>query len=518
MRALALRAAVAIGVACTVAAIGIGTRGSAPYRAAGMRLLEAAHPVGPARTLRQALSGPEPPLPVLLVRAGAPLSESLDGGLTGAAVVGALVAGGAAAVVVLLGWQLAGPVAGCMGGLLLLCFPGFLYHARTAGPEAAYALSVALLCWAGAAERFGPVRALAATAALTAALASSHEGLVLIIAWVLAIHLAGARPGRDPAAGTVTLAPILPGQLVPVLAAPLLLFWLWPYLEAETGTRAMAVFFGPYRAQHDPIVVAGEIRDQAIFRGPTTAQGLLLVLLRIPIITGALATLGAWRVLRPATDPTPARGGTFAVLALLTLVGVQALNGSPYYAGVDGVAALAPLLALLAGIGATAIWQAAQTLAPERLPWLRPRVGASVLLGLLVGPSLLAAVVAWPWGPGYANALVGGPAGAAARGFESLPDAAIPEGAVRWMNDTLPVRSRVASVAATHRYRPLLDGLRRRGVLRPDIEASDTFNATHLLVPRAPAWPLYRDALGWLGEPAWHTDHHGVRVMAIHAF
>src|SRR5690606_24619940 len=127
-------------------------------------------------------------------------------------------------------------------------------------------------CLASTARRFGPMQASLASLALALALSSHHEAIVLLVPWIFAMHLS-ARPVAEPAQrGVVRMRDLEPGRLVPLLAAPALLVLLWPHLQAETGRRLADVFYGPYKAHHDPIAVAGAIHDQATGSVPHTLE------------------------------------------------------------------------------------------------------------------------------------------------------------------------------------------------------------------------------------------------------
>ena len=502
-----MKAPVLLAVAAFVVTLGLslGTLGSAGYRAAGIRLAARADAIrtGP---LREALAGPEAPLPTLIACLG---TLAFKTPLRSASAAGAACLALAAAVIALLGWRLAGLSGGLLAAGLFVCTPGTLFHARTLGPEAAITLATTLLL-AAATLRHTVRSALLATGALLACLASSNEGVLLAIPWLLAAPLADW-PSQERRTGAVRLPPLAPAALVPVLVAPILLFWLWPHLAEDGGKRWLAFLTHPFEAPHPAMVVLGDVRDQAIGRAPSFVMGLLQILTRVPLPVLALATLGAWRVL---ASGAPLRRASFAVLGLLTVMVVQSIAGGPYYAGTDGVMPMLPFLAVLAGIGGAAILGAVRDLWPRRRPALAAAgVGAALLL-----PVPIELVRSFPMEPAARSSLVGGTRGAAALGFETRTDSLLPASTVDWLNDALPERARLAAFPQSGDYRAIIEGLKRHGLLRPDIEWSETYAATHVLTPRAPGEPLFASAVMDLGEPLYVLERDGVRLLTVSAF
>ncbi len=490
------------------------------YRAAGLDLLDAsdAYRATRAAGADDALTGPDLPLPVLVTNLGTSLSSE-DNPVTAGSLGGTLAMALAVAITALTATHLAGWVWGLVATLMMLLIPGTLFHARTLGPEATVALSYALLMYASVQKR-PPVQLVLGVLGLLACLMSSHESLVMVVPWIIAAHFLAPRPDTTTTPGTVALGRVSPAVLLPVILAPWLLFIVWPHLHSagEGITRWVAVIYDPFRAAHPPFMVLGEAYDQSVTRAPNAGHGLLLFLLRMPLTVGVLAGLGAIRTVRALRrDGDRMRGGLFALAALATLALIFALNGSPYYNGTDGFAAALPMIALLATLGASTLGRAVV----ERGPKGRPRLAAvmaTVLLAVVIAPTAIDLVRVHPFEPAYHNAVIGGPAGAAAHGMETRTDQLLPADVVNWMNAQLPKNAEVAFAPAAERYRKVLDQLTRRMLLREDIKSAAPYHATHVLVSRMPGHPLYSDLVGMGTTPLLTWSVAGVQHLAVYEF
>ena len=519
------RAGVGVGVAVVALAVAaaatFATRAAPEYRAAGLVLLDDAEAyradsANPDAEEARPLSGPHAPAPVLIA-ALAIGSRGQDEDLVRAASRGGTLAVVAAAVLVALAaWRLVGAV-GALGALaVFLLTPGTLYHARTLGPEATGMLAYAALIWAAVQGR-PVVRGLAGAVALAFALGSSHESVVMVIVWGIAAAALAPREGAASLQGTLRLGRIEPADFVPILLAPALLFMVWPHLEAD-GLKSWIHFVSePFRAHHPPYMIAGELYVQADAQGPGPLAGLLVFLTRVPLAVGILGGLGAVYATRAVADPErPARRALFAVLAVAALVLVFALNGSPYYAGLDGFALVVPMLAVLSGVGTAALWSALHAVWPRALR-VPAGLGASAVVALLLGTVALELALVHPSEPMYYNALVGGPSGGIERGMESRYGIALPDDVLQWLNESLPRQAEVAFFPESDEHRHLLDRLMRRGLVRADIKSAAPYHATHLVVPRMPAYPQYQDARAWTAGPVvfewWGARHFTVHTL-----
>jgi hypothetical protein len=505
-----------------VVGITLATRSDAGYRAVGMVLYEHVHSGVEAAdrgsSVREAFVQPQSPLPLGIALMGALSADTADR-IWGATVAGAIAMALAVFFVGLAAWQLGGPVAGIAGMLLMLTLPGTLFHARTLGPEAGIACAFALLLWVSVHSQTRLWVATLATVAFLAALGSSHEAILLFIPWVAAaIYTAPKDDASEGTPGRIHLGAIPLGTFLPLVAGPLLLFWLWPHLSVAGGSRWIHLLTEPYRTSHPPFLVLGEVRDQVMDgQGPNGLHGLLLFLLRMPLTTAALALFGAIRVARSLRDKGSLSRAAFALFGALTLMTVIVLNGSPYYAGQDGFMALAPFVVLLAALGTGVLARAIQA------RWLQPipiptGIAVMAVVLVLVGPAAVELAVVYPMEPTYHNTLVGGVPGAVERGLETRTDTYLPTSTLNWLNQRLASgHARIGFAVASEEYRPFMMRLNRFGVLDPGIGTAEPYDATHVFVPRRPGEPLFDDVMASWSEPVYVFEHLGVRHLALYS-
>ncbi|MFT5430470.1 MAG: hypothetical protein ACI9OJ_001144 [Myxococcota bacterium] len=480
------------------------------YRASGATLLDAVEQARAGDGSQW--SGPTLPGQVLAVA----LSSSDAEGFGQLASVNAFLTAAATGAIAWLGFVFGGWL-GCAAAFgAFLIWPSTLYHARNAGPEAVITLAWTLLLWAGTLRFKKTFGIIAATIAFAFAAATWHEAVWLIIPWVIATHFVADLPdprgtGGTFAIGTVAIGKLQLAHLVVAIAGPLLAFSLWPHLADDFGKRLIAILYEPLKAQHAPILVAGEIHDQAISRAPGFADGLLVVVIRTPLTLGALAVVGALRAVRGIRiRDIVTRHLCFPLLGLAALLLIIGLNGSPFYAGIDGMAPLGPFVALLAAVGFAGVMAAAQSSEKRWLSW-------AVALALLV-PATADRVLHFGSEPSYHSPIVGSARGAAALGFELRPTASLPVDLVAWMNDHLPTNAELAIYPSEDRYRPLLDRLTRDGLLRADIKTASAYHGTHLLVPEHPAYPLFDDRVRTAGHPIATIAVDGTLLLTLYKY
>jgi len=505
-----------------VVGITLATRSDAGYRAKSMVLYEnvniGVEAVTRGSSVREAFVHSQSPLPLGIALVGA-LSVDPADRIWGATVAGAIAMALAVVCVGLAAWQLGGAVAGIAGVLLMLTLPGTLFHARTLGPEAGIVCAFALLLWVSVQPQRRLWVATLATLAFLAALGSSHEAILLFIPWVIAAiwtapkeNSSGGTPGR------IHLGAIPMGTFLPLVAAPLLLFWLWPHLSVDGGSRWIHLLTEPYRTPHPSFLILGEAHHQLMDgQGPNGLHGLLLFLLRIPLTTGALALFGAIRVVRSLRGQGLLSRAAFALFGTLTLMTIMALNGSPYYAGQDGVMALVPFVVLLAAVGTGVLARAIQVRWLQRLPFPTGIAVLAVVL-VLVAPAAVELAVVYSMEPTYHNTLVGGVLGVVERGLETRTDTYLPTSTVNWLNQRLASGdARIGFAVASEEYRPFMLRLIRFGVLEPGIGTAEPYDATHVFVPRRPGEPLFDDVMASWSEPAYVFEHLGVRHLALYS-
>ena len=273
------------------------------------------------------------PLPVYAAWFG----YEFGGGEVGVARLNALAIGIAVSITALVSWHLAGLWAAMTTALIFLCFPGTLFHARTMGPEAISMLAMALLLAASVMDLARIRSVVLACVAMTAALACTPETSALAIVWLL-LCKKNTTPREIPVRGRIDVGTIPPGALLPVLVAPVALIGLWPHLHSQTGDRLAQYLLGNFFAPHPPIMVLSSWIDQTVSRGPSVFSGLLLFMQKVPLIVAILAVAGGIIYRAKASK---------AVGLWVALILTHVLNGSPYYAGIDGMAFHTPFLALL---------------------------------------------------------------------------------------------------------------------------------------------------------------------------
>ena len=519
MRRLLLPALVGITIFAGTLSIGLSTTDNAEFRLAGVQLLDQADAF--RESLKEEgskqLTSSDLPLPILLTAYSSTLSEETAPPFSAAAKGGAFVIALSALILTIVGWQFGGASCGLFTGLIFLLLPGTLFHARTLGPEATSLFAYTLLVAAGVQKR-PLVRAVGGTFALLVCLASSHFAIVMVVPWLLAASLIEKRTPDNTSAqpGQVRLPPVPPSTFVPVLLGPLLLFELWPYLDTEGLKRWIDLAYAPFRRHHEAYVVMNDIRDQDLSRAPNFGQGLLVTLLRIPLAVGALATLGAVVSARVRSQSRPTRRGLFAVLLFLTFTLIYGLNGSPYYNGSDGFANMIPCLAVLAGLGANALWRSTTKRYPvQQRAWLPRSTAATLLLFFVLGSLPVDLARVQPHETSYYNAIIGGTTGATASGMESQVEISLPKDVVDWMNQRLPQRARLAFNPHTDSYRSLFESLKKRNVIRQDLLSAAPYDASYLFVPRHPAAPTFSDVQHHWTNPDYVYSHEGVARMSV---
>jgi hypothetical protein len=227
--------------------------------------------------------------------------------------------------------------------------------------------------------------------------------------------------------------------------------------------------------------------------------------------------LGTACIVRACADRRLPLQRLFVPLMLLTLVGVQCLNGSPYYDGMDGSMRWLAPLAVLGGIGAARLQLALSQIWAAFLG-IRGAVGAHLVLALLLMPAFFDVARAYPIETGYHNVLVGGMARANELGMETRSDHFLPKAAIETLNAKLPYKARLAFQPAGATYRRTMDLLRKHQLLRSDIESAAPFDSTYLAVPRAPAYPMYNELAQSMNNPLYVLEHSGIRHLTVYQY
>ena len=198
------------------------------------------------------------------------------------------------------------------------------------------------------------------------------------------------------------LKPLLLGSL---LVAPLVFWLLWPWLwyDGLLHLKQVIAFHGKH----------GYIATEYLGRiwtdpPPPWHFAIVMLLITSPPTLVAAACCAAWRDERPRSLP--------ALLALAAAVHLAPflLPAAAKYNGVRLFLPVFPLLAALAGIGLSRVGRAAAGKLPEARRWAAPAIATVVVCW----PGMMGLLAVYPYPMAYYNALVGGPAGADAKGFE----------------------------------------------------------------------------------------------------
>lgn len=229
--------------------------------------------------------------------------------------------------------------------------------------------------------------------ALAVAAATKFNG-VLVFPPVLAFAFWRRRPA---------VKPLLLGAL---LVAPVVFWLLWPWLwyDGLLHLRQVLAFHGKHG------YIATEYLGR-VWTDPPPPWHYALVMLAIasPLTLLPAAACAAWRGTRSRELP--------ALLACAALVHIAPFlwPAAAKYNGVRLFLPVFPLLAALAGLGVARLGEALT----GRLPEPRRSAGPMLLGAVVCWPGLLGLLTVYPYPMAYYNGLVGGSAGADARGFET---------------------------------------------------------------------------------------------------
>ncbi|MFN2433175.1 MAG: ArnT family glycosyltransferase [Gemmatimonadota bacterium] len=278
---------------------------------------------------------------------------------------------------------------------------------------------------------------------------------------------------------------------------------LWPdplgrtlaFIQKSTSREEWAPIWTYYMGRVHPFVLPWH-----------HASVLTLITLPLPLLV--LAGAGALRIRERRLRP-------LVLLCLVQVVFHQALMALPASPGHDGVRLFLPqfpFLALLAGLGFGRLWELVRARAGEG----RAALARAALVAVFFAPPLAAVAHSHPVQLAYYNEVVGGAAGAHARGFESTYwfDAATPE-FLRRIERELPRGARVWAHPAPSQWTEL----QRAGLLRADLVFTDVLPAPYLLLLTRQGifspfeWRLHRAV-----RPLVSRDLDGVTLIALYAW
>jgi 4-amino-4-deoxy-L-arabinose transferase-like glycosyltransferase len=323
------------------------------------------------------------------------------------------------------GW---GRLEGLLGVLGLLLLPRVFAHCHLAtmdAPVMAFSF-LAVAAFALAARESEPRRQwrwlVWGGIACGAALGCKANGFlvpVIVLPWLL------LRDRRLALRAVVALA----------VLAPLVFFATWPWLWDDTLTR-LARYFA-FFGKHYPVAVTYFGTRYVV--APWHFGPVMLAITTPPLVLlGAVGGMVAgWRWPRGEGLVGWQRAvvglmGWAVVVNLLPLC----LPGSPKYNGERLMLPVFPPLALLAAVGIGAlIRQIVQRLEVDAR---RRKLVAGLAVVLALTPLLRATADSYPWNLSYYNALIGGTAGAVAKGMEATYWGETYAGALPWLNQHAP--------------------------------------------------------------------------------
>jgi 4-amino-4-deoxy-L-arabinose transferase-like glycosyltransferase len=297
-------------------------------------------------------------------------------------------------------------------GLILL--PNFFGHAHFTSldvPVSALILLTAAAFYAASEERSWNL----------ALLAGLFMGLALLTklnaAFLIGILLIWAAVFHPPM--------ILRGAIAFFIVSPIIFFIGWPWLWHDTPAHLKGYLF--FHLQHYPVLVyyLGELHEYAPWHYPfvmtaVTTPAVFLLLMLIGIIHGAS---GRSAYEKKKVNSSFAAGRWLLIICALGYLIPSAMPFAPKYNGVRLFLPAFPFLMGLAGGGlaflhGTLLRLLGRIGSLARIERFRGKLAFVLILGLLL-PAVVGLSRVYPYEQAYYNALVGGPAGAQKRGFET---------------------------------------------------------------------------------------------------
>ncbi len=307
----------------------------------------------------------------------------------------------AATGAVLLLWlaEAAGLLAGLAAALLFLAWPAAVLHGNLNGldgPATFFATAAAWLAWR---QMSAPSRRRTWAYGIVLGLGISTKfNAVLIAPAVLIAAAAWRRPAlRGLAAGTFLIAPLL-----------FVLLWPWLWYDGWTHLGQVIAFHG----RHFPVDTEyfGQITGTPPWHYP-----FVMLAVTTPLATLALAIWGAVRPAR-VTNGSGQALRWFLLVALLCHILPFADPTASKYNTVRLFLPVLPIVAALAALGLASIRAGLQPRLATTAD--RRQLLAGGLLAAAVLPTIVDTLNVHPYPTAFYNRLVGGSAGAAARGLE----------------------------------------------------------------------------------------------------
>jgi hypothetical protein len=408
-------------------------------------------------------------------------------------------------------WVPLGPLAAVTSVVMLVTMPRFFVHSEVATLDVPVAVMVFVTAalFERARDRLaagvvvGVVFGLAAATKLNAPFA-----ILPCLALVVAERWRGvALKDADRTSPTATLfLPTLPPSLwAMVIVGPLVFVLVWPWLWPDPIARLSAYL--AFHLRHYPIYLffEGEIWEQPFAPGRASV---IMAVGSVPVVTVVAASVGALIASRAAVDVVRSAGQaesasrrervlTLCLLQAAMSLGVVAVSDVPRYGGEKLFLPLFPFLAVLAGVGVSALVDGLQRL------FARRRWAAVVVVAVCAGPGGLGVVSTFGgFGLSYYGEAVGGLRGAVARGYERTYYDMADKTLARFLDEH--AAGLAVHVAPNHKeYVRTWRWLRKDGVLRrggfaveANIDRADVVVLTH--ERRWITYPALRERLrGW---------------------
>ncbi|HEY5089191.1 MAG TPA: glycosyltransferase family 39 protein, partial [Polyangia bacterium] len=363
------------------------------------------------------------------------------------------------------------PPAAAAAAVLALAQPHYFFHAQIAcfdAPIATMAFAVGFAYWKSLRD---PRWGIAAGALFGVALGVKHNAWLMpffLIAHHLWMRRGDLRARRLPRPPLAFVAMLVLG--------PIIFFLHWPWLWSAPIARTRAYVLRHLDHEHYNFEYLGWNWNQPPTR---TAMKLLRATapfvetgFTVPVTTLALAAFGAAALVRRRRDEALFEGGeseapvaanpswlrpgadvdrapgAFVLVQTLGPLCVLAIPSTPIFGGVKHFLTAMPYLALLGGVGLTAISRGLEGALPVARARLR-RAAPAVLAFIVCVPAVVETRRSHPDGLGHYNLLAGGFAGGASLGmnrqfwgYSVLPmlpdlDARVPENRSLFWHDVL---------------------------------------------------------------------------------
>jgi 4-amino-4-deoxy-L-arabinose transferase-like glycosyltransferase len=461
-----------------------------------------------------------------LTHRGLGLFGSLDGARAGVAFLCALLC----AFLVRLLWRPLGPGTALLSVALLLSLPRFFFHSQVATLDVPVAtmvvLTTAAFFWGERSPRWawatGVIFGLALLTKLNAPFAAIPATLYAVLARWRGFSLSFGEEGA-----ALVVPPVPRSLLAMALLGPALFLALWPWLWFDTLERLGAYF--AFHLSHYPIFLfyEGEIFSKpfapwhmafTMAAGVTPMPVLLLGLFGVGLALASLLRLARGADADGAHARVSSRDRLLALVLLQAFfaIGIVAFSHVPKYGGEKLFMPFFPLFCVLAAAGLAKALEGLALLVPALSPgllWFRsldersapegalftapppPRWPALALLGAGLLAALPGAAGTVRFHGGYAlsyySEVLGGLAGATARGYERTYYDVADKELARWLDDN--ARGEGVHFEPNHKeYERTYRWLKKDGVVSRELKLErNKERASVLVLTHERRWSTY---------------------------